>query len=114
MYLWDRIHDWIKDLTHLGDHILEQIKANVTDIESREDLPDDEKVARIIKLFSAVCAGVAVQPIPFADIYILTPIQAYMASRIGAIRGVPVSKSESVTILKEIGGVLGSRLIQIQ
>jgi uncharacterized protein (DUF697 family) len=96
------------------DSILDQIKSNITGIENRDDLPDDEKVSKIIKLFAAVCAGVAVQPIPFADIYILTPIQAYMGSRIAAIRGVPVSKSEATTILKEIGGVVGLGLLAQQ
>ena len=62
---------------HLADRILDQLKSNITEIEIREDLPDDEKVSRIIKFFAASCAGVAVQPIPNADIYILTPRQAY-------------------------------------
>lgn len=99
---------------HLADRILDQIKSNITEIENRDDLPDDEKVSQIIKIFAALCAGVAVQPIPFADIYILTPIQAYMGSRIGAIRGVPVSKNETITTLKEIGGVVGLGLLAQQ
>ena len=98
----------------VADSILDQIKSNITGIENRDDLPDDEKVSQIIKLFAAVCAGVAVQPIPFADIYILTPIQAYMGSRIAAIRGVPVSRSEATTTLKEIGGVVGLGLLAQQ
>jgi uncharacterized protein (DUF697 family) len=50
---------------------------------------------------------VAIQPIPFADIFILTPIQAYMGTRIAAIRGVPVSESEASDVIKEILGVIG-------
>ena len=96
------------------DRVIEQIQANVTDIESRDDLTNNQKVSQIIKLFSAVCAGVALQPIPFADIYFLTSIQAYMGTRIAAIRGVPVSKGSSLFIMKEIAGVIGLGLLAQQ
>ena len=75
--------------------IAARLKANVTEIEYRDDLSDDEKVKRITHIACAACAGIAVQPIPFADIFILTPTQAYFGSRIGAIRGVPVSESST-------------------
>ena len=65
----------------------EKVSRNLTDIESRDDLSVDEKSNRIIHIFSAACAGMAVQPIPFADALILTPMQAYMAERLAAVRG---------------------------
>ena len=98
----------------IADQVLDQVKANITDIENREDLTNNEKVSQIIKLFAAVCAGLAAQPIPFADIIVLTPIQAYMGTRIAAIRGVPVSKSGATTIIKEIAGVVGLGLLAQQ
>ena len=67
----------------------------------------EEKVSQVTHITCAACAAVAVQPIPFADIFILTPIQAYMGSRIAAIRGVPVSESEASEVIKEILGVIG-------
>ena len=64
-----------------------KLQRHVTDIEKRSDLTDDQKVSHIIVIFSTVCSAVAVQPIPFADIFILTPLQAFMGTRISAIRG---------------------------
>ena len=49
----------------------EKVSRNLTDIESRDDLSVDEKSNRIIHIFSAACAGMAVQPIPFADAFVL-------------------------------------------
>ncbi|MBC8255694.1 MAG: hypothetical protein H8E85_00090 [Candidatus Marinimicrobia bacterium] len=91
-----------------------KLEDNITNIENRTDLSDDEKVLRIIKTFAAGCAGFAVQPIPFADFFVLTPIQAYMGSRIGAIRGMPISESKATEIFKEIAGVVGLGLLAQQ
>ncbi|HAC88086.1 MAG: hypothetical protein CME82_16560 [Halomonas sp.] len=84
-----------------------KIEAEITNIESRSDLSDDQKRSRIIHIFSVTCAAVAVQPIPFADIFVLTPIQAYMGVRLSAIRGMPLSDAEATDLLKEIAGIVG-------
>ena len=68
------------------------------------DITDDKKIEKIILLFSTVCAAVAIQPIPFADIFILTPIQAFMGTRIAKIRGYSFTMNE---IYKEIIVLLG-------
>lgn len=100
------------------DEVLEGAKARlrreVLSIEQRTDLTDDEKVQQIIVVFSSVCAGVAIQPIPFADIFLLTPIQAFMGTRISAIRGLPLSEKEVGEVLKEIAGVIGLGLLAQQ
>ena len=83
------------------------IQRNITEIENRTDISDDEKVSTIIKTFAAGCASIAIQPIPIADFFILTPIQAYMGSRIGAIRGMAISESKMTEIIKEISGIAG-------
>ena len=85
----------------------EKLKREVLDIENRTDISNDEKATRIIKVFATTCAAVAVQPIPLQDIFVLTPLQAYMGTRIAAIRGVPISKVNAITIIKEIAGVVG-------
>lgn len=87
--------------------LIDRVKRQIFEIEERTDLTTEEKVSRITHITCATCAGVAVQPIPFADIFILTPIQAYMGTRIAAIHGVPVSESEAADIIKEILGVIG-------
>ena len=67
------------------------------------DLTPDEKVKKIIYTFSAVCAATATQPIPFADIFILTPMQAYMGTLIAKVRGYDFSMQQ---VYKEIIGVM--------
>ncbi len=83
-----------------------KITQNLTDIESRDDLTADEKANKLIQIFSATCAGVAIQPIPFADIFILTPIQMYMAERLCAVRGIPIQESSVTQIVAEAGKVM--------
>ena len=84
-----------------------KIESEITNIENRTDLSDDQKRSRIIHIFSVTCAAVAVQPIPFADIFVLTPIQAYMGVRLSAIREMPLSDAEATDLLKEIAGIVG-------
>jgi uncharacterized protein (DUF697 family) len=92
----------------------DKIKREITEIEHRTDIADDQKTSRITHIACATCAGVAIQPIPFADIFVLTPIQAYFASRIAAIRGVPVSESDASDWIKEIIGIVGMGIIAQQ
>ena len=94
--------------------ILDTVKRQITDIEFRTDLNDDQKISQITHIACATCAGVAVQPIPFADIFILTPIQAYFGTRIAAIRGVPVTEAKMTEIIREIFGVIGLGVIAQQ
>lgn len=89
------------------DAVKKKIQVEITEIEKREDLTDDQKRSQIIHTFSVTCAAVAVQPIPFADIFVLTPMQAYMGVRLSAIRGMPLSKPASKDMLKEIAGIVG-------
>lgn len=92
----------------------DRLQSEVMDIEKRQDLTDDQKVSQIIVIFSTVCAGIAVQPIPFADIFILTPLQAFMGTRISAIRGMPLSEKQSADLIKELMGVVGMGMLAQQ
>ena len=82
--------------------IRKKIDNNITEIEYRTDLTDDEKVEHIIKIFAVTCSGIALQPIPFADVFILTPLQGYMGTRIANIRGIKISEQEGSDIVKEM------------
>ena len=85
------------------DSIIEKakefLKKNLVEIEKRDDLSQSQKANRIINLFSGVCAGIAIQPIPFADIFVLTPIQVLMGERLAAIWGVPVTESSISAVI---------------
>jgi uncharacterized protein (DUF697 family) len=102
----------------LKDDIVNRAKAKIqreiSEIENRQDLTQAQKISQIIHIFSAICAGVAVQPIPFADIFLLTPIQAYMGVRLSAVMGQPLTERESADIMKEIAGVVGLGLLAQQ
>lgn len=74
-------------------------------------LSENARVQRIVFLTSAVCAGIALQPLPFADILVHTPVQAYMAMKIGDIKGFPISKKQAEDILKELAGMVGLGLL---
>lgn len=96
------------------DQLKEKIASNITDIEARDDLSANEKSSQIIHIFSAACAGVAVQPIPFADIFILTPIQAYMAERLAAVRGVPITEGSATELMTDLAKVIGLGMVAQQ
>ena len=102
----------------MSDNLLSRARARlereVLDIENRTDLTDDKKASQIVVVFSTVCAGIAVQPIPFADIFILTPLQAYMGTRLAAIRGIRLSEQESTDLIKQVMGVVGMGLVAQQ
>lgn len=83
------------------------IVNSLEDVEKRSDLSTDEKVNRVIHTAAGVCAGIAVQPIPIADIFILTPTQAYFATRIARLRGVPTSEATASEVIRELLGVVG-------
>lgn len=92
----------------------DRLEREVLGIEKRTDLTDDQKVGRIVVLFSSVCAGVAVQPIPFADFFILTPLQAFMGTRLAAIRGIKIGEQEAADIIKQVMGVVGLGMVAQQ
>lgn len=95
-------------------HARARLQRELLHIESRSDLTQDQKIDRVITIFSTVCAAIAVQPIPFADFFILTPLQVFMGARLSAIRGIPITEAESSDILKEVIGVVGMGLLAQQ
>jgi uncharacterized protein (DUF697 family) len=95
-------------------NIKDKLDKEFLDIEKRKDLSDDEKVHQLITIGSAVCAGIAVQPIPFADAFILTPLQAYLGSRIGAVRGFSISQKKAKDLIIELSGVVGLGMLAQQ
>lgn len=96
------------------DGLVGQFYNEVFAIEQRTDLSDDEKVNRIRHTACAACAVTAIQPIPFADIFILTPIQGFFATRIAAVRGVNVSENDGLEWTKQIIGLMGAGFIAQQ
>ena len=71
--------------------------------------PTDLKanVDRVILVCSGVCAGIAIQPIPFADAFVLTPVEMIMVMKIGHLYGFSINKERAASIVKELVGVVG-------
>ncbi len=92
----------------------DKIKREITEIEHRNEITAEQKISRITHIACVTCASVAIQPIPFADIFVLTPIQAYFASRIAAIHGVSLSDSDAYDWVKQIIGIIGMGVIAQQ
>lgn len=118
----DEIKPWVKGkskpLGHWTPVDMESCKGPIIS----EDLKtiqkfDNQKEIEInntIKKYSAVCAALAIQPIPFADIFILTPTQILMGKKIADLRGYEIKENTIELILKEISGIIGMGLIAQQ
>lgn len=96
------------------DKAKEKLKSEVLDIENRTDLSDEQKIVRICTVFATTCSAIAVQPIPFADIFVLTPIQALMGKKIADIRGYNISEAGAKEIFVELAGLIGLGLLAQQ
>ena len=81
---------------------LKFVKDNTYGI-NQLNISPNKKVDKLLVRFAGICGAIAVQPIPFADIFILTPIQLYMGTLIAEARGYKFSMSE---IYKEILGLI--------
>jgi uncharacterized protein (DUF697 family) len=76
-------------------------------IESNPAYTPDQKVHHLIYATAGICGVVAMQPLPFADIFALTPIQCYMGYKIARVRGIRLSEDEASDALKQIAGAVG-------
>ncbi len=83
----------------------------VNKILSDQSLSREEKSRAIIHATGIACGIIALQPIPFADIFVLTPIQAVMFLGIGKLYGFEISAERAKEIVLEIAGVIGMGLI---
>lgn len=72
-----------------------------------QSVDERERGDKVILVTAAVCAGIAVQPLPFADIAILTPLQGFMAMKIANIKGFDFSRERAGEIVVELGGIVG-------
>ncbi len=98
--------------------LLEKISSYLESKILDKDLSDDQKAHKIIILTSCLCAVIATQPLPFADIFILTPIQIIMAGLLSKIRDKRSHENETAgkrikELVEDIGLiVMGGQLAQ--
>jgi len=65
------------------------------------------KINLVIHATALICSIIAVQPLPFADIMILTPVQLLMVTALNRILDNPFEKSKLNEILTSLLGVVG-------
>lgn len=70
-----------------------------------------ETAKQLSHIAATACAALALQPIPIADVLVLTPIQILLVQAIGRVYGVPISKKTALEVATNIG--LGIVLQQI-
>jgi len=69
-----------------------------------------KRIRALIYSKATACAGVALTPIPIADIVVITPIQIAMVASIGYFHGVDVTKERILELLSVLGFGVGLRL----
>ncbi len=77
-------------------------------------IPYYTKINSVIALGSATCAIIAVQPIPFADIFILTPVQMVMIYYIAQVIMGEEVQIDTTSLLTTLAAVAGWGLIAQQ
>jgi len=81
--------------------VLENFRFDIDPEKSR-----DENVEDVIKSAALLSGAIAVEPIPFADILLITPVQAKMVLHIGKIYGFELDQSRVQEIVRELGATV--------
>lgn len=69
-------------------------------------LSREENVDEVIKSAALLSGAIAVEPIPFADMLLITPVQAKMVLHIGKIYGFDITTERALEIVQELGVTL--------
>ncbi|WP_291424721.1 YcjF family protein [Deinococcus sp.] len=88
-------------LPPLIKQVLDNFNFDVDPQRSRE-----ENAEEVIKSAAVLTGAVAVEPIPFADILVITPIQVKMVLHIGKIYGFDFSMERATEIARELGATV--------
>lgn len=92
----------------------EHLVGEFESITKEPDTGNDEKVTKVIMVCPGFCAVIALQPIPFADIFVLIPVQAMMVMKIASLKGFEISLERAKEIFLELAGTVGMGLASQQ
>ncbi|NLN18721.1 MAG: DUF697 domain-containing protein [Firmicutes bacterium] len=90
-----------------GGNLVNDAKGLLDALACDERVPTDVRVSRIINATSLFCGILAAQPLPFADMFVLTPIQVAMVTYIAKAMGMPLSESGAREVITTVLGVVG-------
>lgn len=100
-----------KQLIKQQENELTKIIKNIYEDPS---IPTNDKINLIITATSTICGIIAAQPIPFADIFILTPIQTAMIIYISKIYNIQKTKISAMEIVVYLINTLGFGVLSQQ
>lgn len=69
-------------------------------------LTREENAEEIIRSASLLAGAIAVQPIPFADIILITPVQAKMVLHLGKLYGYDLTPERTKAIVAQLGATV--------
>lgn len=81
--------------------VLENFRFDVDPKKTRE-----ENAEEVVKSAALLSGAIAVEPLPFADILLITPIQAKMVLHVGKIYGYDLTPERAREIVTELGATL--------
>ncbi len=105
----------LADIRTAIDNQAKALTGTISLLADDPSIPEDRKAELIIHLTSAICERTtALQPIPFADLFILSPIQVVMVLALSRVMGNTVTRQEALdligSVLKNMGtGVLATQ-----
>ena len=85
--------------------LIKQILDNFN-LDVDPQLTDEDNVEQVIKSAAILSGAIAVEPIPFADILLITPVQAKMVLHIGKIYGFEITPERAAEIAQELGATV--------
>lgn len=88
-------------LPALIKQVLDNFNFDVNPQRSKE-----ENVEEVIKSAAMLSGAVSVEPIPFADILLITPVQVKMVLHIGKIYGFDITAERAKEIVQELGATV--------
>lgn len=88
-------------LPPLVKQVLDNFNFDVNPEQSR-----DENAEEVIKSAALLAGAIAVEPIPFADILLITPVQAKMVLHVGKIYGFDITPERALEIARELGATI--------
>lgn len=90
---------------------IDQAKLVLEKLANDSEVPEETRIDHLINYTALTCAIIAAQPLPFADILILTPIQVAMVYFMAKAMKVPLQESGARDILVSVVGVAGWGLL---
>lgn len=97
----------IKKIKELIQQKSKELKESLDLVVEDPSLNSNTKINIIINATALACAIVAIQPLPFADIFILSPIQVIMVTYLSKVLGLNTNNSKANEILVYLLGTLG-------